>query len=138
MPTSGGDHRRLIPWLAEACKGARELAGVTQPEVAHLAGIERSGVARFEEGKRYPRDIDRMVKAYATATNRDDSRALWRIALGLWESYGEDAQLPDDVTRPRDLAASLDDYLEQKLGGGPEDQPGLDGLGAKADGRAGC
>lgn len=109
-------NRSLAAWLAEACRGAREIAKVSQPDVARLAGVQRSGIARFEAGETWPRNPDRMVKAYAVATGYGDSRRLWRIAIGLWERYGDDPLMEDDA-RPPDLATALDAYLERKLAG---------------------
>lgn len=116
----------LTPWLAEACRGAREMAEVTQVEVARLAGVQRSAIHRFETAAPWPKFPGRLVKAYAEATGMDDSRRLWRIAVGLWERYGHDAELPGKRPKPRDLAGSLDAYLQQKHEGeheGGEERP---------------
>lgn len=110
-------NRAFAPWLAEACRGVRELAHVSQSEVAELAGVQRSGIARFEDGKTWPRNPDRMVKAYALASGYGDSRRLWRIAIGLWERYGEDVEM-EAPPRSTDLAGALDEYLRHRHEGG--------------------
>ena len=106
--------RRLIPWLALACHGVREVAGTSQGEIARLEGLAPSGITRFEQGRNWPKDPERIVKAYAVATGYDDSRSLWAIAIGLWKRYGDDPQM-EGAVRPPDLAAALDEYLERKL-----------------------
>lgn len=125
-------NRDLIAWLAEACRGVRELAKVSQKDVAPHAGLARSGIARFEEGQTWPRDPARTVAAYASATGYPDSRRLWRIAIGLWERYGDDVHL-EEAARPADLAGAFDDYLEQRYADEPEASPGR----RKRDGTAG-
>jgi hypothetical protein len=112
--SKNGAGNRFPFWLAEACAGARKISGAGVGEVAELAGVARSAIHRFENQSPWPKDPEVLVAAYAKATGRDDSRELWRIALGLWERYGHDRGLPvTDAERVRLTASQLEQQLDE-------------------------
>ena len=106
--SAAGD--RFPFWLAEACSGARTLARATVTEVARIAGVSRGKIYRFEGESPWPENPEELVAAYASAVGMDDSRQLWRVAIGLWERYGSD---PKTAEEPIKLAA---EDLERELG----------------------
>jgi hypothetical protein len=73
----------MLPWITGACRDARIAAGRKQVHVAASADVDQSTVNRFEGATAWPRDMDRMVSAYA-----DDlgipALELWRRAIDAW------------------------------------------------------
>jgi transcriptional regulator with XRE-family HTH domain len=62
--TSGHNRSVLLPGL----RTARQRAGVTQQELARLAGVGKSTITELEVGRRgaYPRTMRRLAKALET------------------------------------------------------------------------
>jgi transcriptional regulator with XRE-family HTH domain len=81
-------------FLALTCRGARQLAGSSQAEIARLSGLQRSSINRFETSSNWPRDPEVVVRAYAEVAQLADSREIWEKALSLWREHGKDATLP--------------------------------------------
>lgn len=128
-------NRRLSPWLAEVCRGAREMKKVSQADIAHLAGVHRSAISRFELEAPWPDNPDQIVKAYAEAAGLDDSRILWEKAVAAWKEVGEDYELPHSASvSPETFSEVLDDYLQKKREDARVDERGPDELPASGHG----
>jgi len=52
---------RTLRALANRIKELRELKGISQEELAHRAGLSRTGMGFLETGKRWPR-LDTLMK----------------------------------------------------------------------------
>ena len=90
----------MLHWLLIAARELREAQDRKPPDVGFWLG-DASGVYRFEQGKGWPRDPDRMVNAYAKECNIEDARELWALALELWRAHGEAPDLNElRVDRP--------------------------------------
>lgn len=75
----------LLDHLGRACRQARIDAGLRQIDIATEAGTTHATISRFEAGKRWPLDPERLVDAYArecAARPRD----LWHQAVDNWYS----------------------------------------------------
>lgn len=70
--------------LGLACRSARESAGLRQIDIATTAGTTHATVSRFEAGRRIPRDLDRLVAAYAEECEAAPYE-LWLAALDAWQ-----------------------------------------------------
>lgn len=81
------DGDRMLYWLAQACRQARERAGRKQVQVAASAGANQNTISRFEKGRVWPRDLGRIVDAYVDDLEVDPFE-LWAEALRLWERDG--------------------------------------------------
>lgn len=77
------DADRMLYWLAQACRAARERAGRKQVQVAASAGANQNTISRFERGEVWPRDLGRIVDAYVDDVEVDPLE-LWSEALRLW------------------------------------------------------
>jgi hypothetical protein len=73
----------MLPWIARAARDARIAAGRKQVHVAASADVDQSTVHRFESAIAWPRDIDRMVAAYADDLDIP-AVELWRRAVDAW------------------------------------------------------
>lgn len=75
---------RMLPWLAAACREARRAANIRPTLVAATADVDQATIVRFEQGRSWPRDPDRLVGAYATVLELDPAD-LWQEAVRLWD-----------------------------------------------------
>lgn len=82
------DRNSMLYWLAEAAKEARTAISRKQVHVAASADTDQSTVARFEKRIAWPRDPDRIVKAYADDLDFD-SLDLWEQAVRMWREDRE-------------------------------------------------
>jgi hypothetical protein len=80
--------QRFLYWLAEAAKRLREEAGVRPETVASIMDVGIHRIDRFEKAENWPRDPDRLMAAYATATGLQDPREIYQRALELWHAHG--------------------------------------------------
>lgn len=87
--------RTFVYWLAQACKRAREEAGLTQSDIR---AANQPRVSRFEKHAKWPDDPEELVQAYAQALGLKDSRALWELALEYWIEHG---QPPKPIAPPQ-------------------------------------
>jgi hypothetical protein len=113
-PDAAPAGQRFLYWLAEAAKDLREQAGVRPETVASIMDVGIHRIDRFEKAENWPRDPDRLLAAYATATGLEDPREIYQRALNLWHAHG---------TAPL-LSAKGD---ATKRGAAPEDLPPLRG-----------
>lgn len=95
----------FLYWLIEAAKRLRTLQGKKVPDVGFWYG-DPSAVYRFEQGKGYPRDVDKMVGAYAKELGLDDSREIFRLAVDLMVSDGQAYNL-EELTPPESQPEKL-------------------------------
>lgn len=95
----------FLYWLAEACKRLRTLQGKKPPDVGFWYG-DPSAVYRFEQLKGYPRDVDRMVGAYAKELGIEDSREIFRLAVDLYVAEGQAFDL-EALTPPESQPENL-------------------------------
>ena len=83
MPTDG-----MRYWLPDTLKDLRKQAGIRPETVGHHAQLSAGQISRFESGQNWPRDLDRLVRAYAKALGADDPRDLWKLALARSYEHG--------------------------------------------------
>lgn len=81
--------RRLLYWLAKACKEARQAKNVKVEHVAVLAGLSVDSVRRFERAETWPQDPDGLMAAYAELCGIEDALDLYQRALDLWREHGQ-------------------------------------------------
>lgn len=74
----------FLHWIARAAKEARVTAGASEERVADLAGLRAVTIARFENAKHWPHDVDALMHAYAEAAGIADWRDIYDRALELW------------------------------------------------------
>lgn len=74
----------MLTYLAAACREARQVADRLQVHVAAEAGVSESTIWKFEARQGWPRDVDRILNAYASDLELKE-RDLWARALELWE-----------------------------------------------------
>lgn len=67
--------------LATACREARRKAGLTQLDIAVVAGVGHATVSRFERAQGWPDEIEAIVEAYASECEVE-ARELWLRAIG--------------------------------------------------------
>ena len=72
-------------WIGNACKTARESAGLSREVVATILETDRTKLWRFEKGETWPNDLDRVVSTYASLTGRSHPATLWAEAAKMWE-----------------------------------------------------
>jgi transcriptional regulator with XRE-family HTH domain len=77
--------RGVLDQLGRACLRARETAGLRQIDIAIAAHTTDGVVSRFEAGQRLPRDLDRLVAAYASECDVEPYD-LWIAALNAWQA----------------------------------------------------
>lgn len=77
----------MLEHIGEASRDARRQAGLRQLDVATTAGVSHVTISRFERGKSWPLDPDRVVAAYAEEL-RVDPIELWTAALDRWRPGG--------------------------------------------------
>jgi HTH-type transcriptional regulator/antitoxin HipB len=87
--------------IAAAVRGRRQKLGLSQADVARLAGVSRQWVSEFESGK--PTAELRLVIRLLDAL---------RLSISLDERDGGSRTLPPSVSSPVDLDALLDEYRE--------------------------
>ena len=75
--------RPFLPWIARACRQAREEKGVLQVQIAAAMRVNQATVARFEDGTAWPRRPEEVLMAYGKELDMD-VRLLWLHALVLW------------------------------------------------------
>ncbi|MGA2012957.1 MAG: helix-turn-helix domain-containing protein [Solirubrobacteraceae bacterium] len=88
--------------VAAAVRGRRLNLGLSQADVARLAGVSRQWVSEFESGK--PTAELRLVIRLFDAL---------RLSLSLDERDGSRRESLPPASSPVDLDALLDDYREQ-------------------------
>lgn len=70
----------LLPYLAAEALRVRTEAGLLQIEVSHELGQGYSSrISRFEKGRVWPTDPDRVIDAYARACAVDPAQ-IWNAA----------------------------------------------------------
>lgn len=75
----------MLPYIAAACRDARERQGRLQVHIAAELGRGEAAVQRFEAGKHWPRDPDAMVAAYARDLDIQPID-IWQEALRRWQA----------------------------------------------------
>lgn len=75
--------RTVLQHLGDVCRTTRLDAHVRQIEVSTSAGVTDTIVSRFENGTGTPRDLERIVSAYASECHADPYE-LWMQALHAW------------------------------------------------------
>lgn len=74
----------LLPWIAAAVRAAREEADRKQVHIAAERGMTEESIRKFEQARRWPRDPDAMVHAYAQDLDVPELE-LWKDAIRRWE-----------------------------------------------------
>lgn len=74
----------VLVHLGRTCLAARISAGIKQIDIASTAGVSEGAVSRFETGRNTPRDLDRLVAAYAEECEAAPYE-LWLAALDAWQ-----------------------------------------------------
>lgn len=73
----------MLHHLGAACRDARKTAALRQIDIATAAGTTHATISRFETGKRWPVDPDRILAAYAVELGIDPWDLL-QSALDAW------------------------------------------------------
>lgn len=94
--------KAMVYWVAEAAKEAREEADRLQVHVAAGINKNQSAIARFEDHKNQPRNLDETIAAYADDLDIDP-RQLWARALEMWIAAEEPSAA--DAARGLQVAA---------------------------------
>jgi hypothetical protein len=76
-------------WLAKAATQVREGAHATPEHVGAAARLRSETVTRFEKAENWPRDLDRLMAAYADVAGIDDARKIFDLALDKWYANGD-------------------------------------------------
>jgi DNA-binding XRE family transcriptional regulator len=74
----------MIQCLGEVAREARVEAKCPRLRLANALGVDPSTIIRFEQGKRWPRDPESVVTAYAECCGVDQLD-LWRRAVACLE-----------------------------------------------------
>jgi transcriptional regulator with XRE-family HTH domain len=69
----------MLKELATVARLTREAAGLSQIDIATSAQVTAATISRFENGKRHPREIERIIKAYAVECGVSETQ-LWQRA----------------------------------------------------------
>lgn len=95
----------MLYWLAKACTAAREAAGRKQVHVGASADMDQSSVWRFEAGKAWPKNIDKLVNAYADDLDIEPFQ-LWQAATEMWAAarLSESQQMEEALSGVEDLS----------------------------------
>lgn len=90
MPSNAVDKsgRRMLLWISEAALAARQDANASIEGIADTAGLSANSIRNFEHGDTWPKNIDRVISAYAEKAGLPDGLALWQAALDLWYEHG--------------------------------------------------
>jgi transcriptional regulator with XRE-family HTH domain len=75
--------RPFLPWIARACRQAREEKGVLQVQIAAAMRVNQATIARFEDGSAWPRRPEEVLMAYASQLGMD-VRVLWLHGFVVW------------------------------------------------------
>ena len=125
-----GEKDSMLYWLAKVTKDARERASRKLVHVGASADMDQSSVSRFEKAAAWPRDPDRLVRAYAHDLD-SDSIELWEEAVRQWR-----ASLSSDEQRIA-AQADLEQLLEEQAGRRRDEQQRRRGTGGGAQGAGG-
>jgi hypothetical protein len=130
--------RHLLSWVSDVCYEARMGAGLSREEIAARGGVSYHLVYGFEEyAKRWPRDIDGLIGAYAQALDIDP-RLIWLQTIEHWMQHGQPViaepetlnEVPPDVLRAVEQA--IDAYAHDN-----EPGPTRSGRGSHEGGNPG-
>jgi len=72
----------MLQSLAVVCTAARQSSELSFAHVAAEAGVSELVIRAFEQGRRWPRDFEAVVDAYAALTNKQAYR-LWSDAASV-------------------------------------------------------
>lgn len=75
----------MLRYLGQACREAREVAGLRQIDIATTAGTTHATISRFETGRAWPIDPDRVVGAYGSELDIAPIE-LWLAAVERWHA----------------------------------------------------
>jgi hypothetical protein len=78
----------MLYWLANTARQLREDKDRKQVHIAAALSTDQSSIYRFEQGKTWTRDPDRLVAAYADDLDIEDPREIWELALRRWREEG--------------------------------------------------
>jgi len=70
----------LLAALADVCRERRQEAGLRVIDIAAAGHLDPATIYQFERARRWPRDPQRMVEAYAAELGIKPG-AIWREAL---------------------------------------------------------
>ena len=75
----------MMYFLRQAARELREARDRKQVHIAAGGDVDQSTVNRFERGESQPRDLDKLVEAYADDFDMD-ALDIWAHAIELWRS----------------------------------------------------
>jgi transcriptional regulator with XRE-family HTH domain len=73
----------MLPWIGAAARAAREARARKQVHIAATLGVDQGTIGRFEGGRAWPRDPDKVVAAYAEDLDMDPLE-IWEAAVAEW------------------------------------------------------
>lgn len=74
---------RILDHLGQACRAARQHAGLRQIDIATVAGVSHVTISMFERALLWPDRLEEIVAAYAQETGREPVD-LWAEAVERW------------------------------------------------------
>lgn len=86
----------MLRALGQTLAKARERSGATQEEIAHLAEVNAQQPSRWENGERWPHDVDIAAYSEATKTSVAD---LWLDAVQRCINLALTQQAVDEAVR---------------------------------------
>lgn len=81
----------MLPWIGGAARAAREAGGRKQVHIAATLGVDQSTIGRFEGGRAWPRDPDKVIAAYADDLDITPLE-IWDAALRMWRADRTDGR----------------------------------------------
>jgi transcriptional regulator with XRE-family HTH domain len=78
----------MLPWIGAAARAAREARDRKQVHIAATLGVDQGTIGRFEGGRAWPRDPDKVLGAYAEDLEID-ALEIWETALADWKAGRE-------------------------------------------------
>jgi hypothetical protein len=126
------DPATMIHYLAEVAKEARERAQRKQVHIAAQMSADQSRIYRFEQGDRWPRDVEKIVSAYAEDLDIDPA-LIWDEAVRRFRQAtaqrpwrGEERRLQRDRRRAQAVEQLADDARRAQEAADREHRPPSD------------
>jgi hypothetical protein len=127
-----GTPATMIHYLAEVAKEARERAERKQVHIAAQMSADQSRIYRFEQGDRWPRDVEKIVSAYADdldiepAVIWDEAVRRFRLATAGKPWSGEERRRQRDRRAAQTVERLAADARRAQEGADSERRPPSD------------
>jgi transcriptional regulator with XRE-family HTH domain len=74
--------RPMLRGLGLVCQSARETHELSRAQIAAKAGVSEGTIRSFEQGEAWPREVEAIVEAYASAHDVPAWK-LWEEGAGM-------------------------------------------------------